>query len=243
MRQRIYITEQMVLHVCLLYVDDSLEVHGEHLRLYSLESTSADVLVTVIQDTLLRMNLAISNCRGQCYDGSKNMSGSRSGVATRITNLESRAPYTHCYGHALNLAIQDTVKGVKVMEDTLDTVYEITKLIKKSPKRDVIFQKFKNDVASGSPGIRILCPTRWTVRAEALTSISENYSVLQLTWEAAKEATKNTEMRARVLGVAAQMEKFSFFFGIELGRKVLTWLIICHDHCNLLQCQHVRVNK
>ena len=81
------------------------------------------------------MNLAISNCRGQCYDGSKNMSGSRSGVATRITNLESRAPYTHCYGHALNLAIQDTVKGVKVMEDT---VYEITKLIKKSPKRDVI---------------------------------------------------------------------------------------------------------
>ena len=28
-------------------------------------------------------------------------------------------------------------------------------------------------------------------------------------------------MRARVLGVAAQMEKFSFFFGIEFGRKVL----------------------
>ena len=45
--------------------------------------------------------------------------------------------------------------------------------------------------------------------------------MLQLTWEAAKEATKDTEMRARVLGVAAQMEKFSFFFGIELGRKVV----------------------
>ena len=141
-------TEQMVL--CLHYVDDSLEVHEEFVGLYSLESTSADVLVTVIQDTLLRMNLAISNCRGQCYDGSKNMSGSRSGVATRITNLESRAPYTHCYGHALNLAIQDTVKGVKVMEDTLDTVYEITKLIKKFPKRDVIFPRFNSSSAMGN---------------------------------------------------------------------------------------------
>ena len=130
MRQRIYITEQMVLHVCLLYVDDSLEVHEERLRLYSLESTSADVFVTVIQDILLCMNLAISTCHGQCYNGSKNMCGWWSGVATRITHLESRAPYTHCYGYTLNLAIQDTVKGVKVMEDTLNTVYEITKLIK-----------------------------------------------------------------------------------------------------------------
>ena len=121
----------------------------------------------------------------------------------------------------MNLAIQDVVKGVKVMEDTLDTVYEITKLIKKSPKREVIFQKIKDEVASGSPGVRILCPTRWTVRAEALTSIAENYQALQLTWDAAKEATKDTEMRARIGGVAAQMKKFDFFFGVELGRKVL----------------------
>ena len=136
-----------------------------------MESTSADVVVTAIKDILLRMNLTINNCRGQCYDGGSNMSGARSGVATRLTDLESRALYTHCYGHALNLAIQDVVKGVKVMEDTLDTVYEITKLIKKSPKREVIFQKIKDEVASGSPGVRILCPTRWTVRAEALTSM------------------------------------------------------------------------
>lgn len=66
-----------------------------------------------------------------------------------------------------------------------------------------------------------MCPTRWTVRAEALTSIAENYQALQLTWDAAKEATKDTEMRARIGGVAAQMEKFDFFFGVELGWKVL----------------------
>ena len=99
-----------------------------------MESTSADVVVTAIKDILLHMNLTINNCHGQCYDGGSNMPEAQSGVATTLTDLESRALYTHCYEHALNLAIQDEVKGVNVMEDTLDTVYETTKLIKKPPK-------------------------------------------------------------------------------------------------------------
>lgn len=98
------------------------------------------------------------------------------------------------------------------MQDTLDTTLEITKLIKKSPKREVIFRKFADDIKAGSPGIHTLCPTRWTVRAEALTSISENYQALQSTWEAAKQATKDSEMRARITGVASQMERFDYFF-------------------------------
>ena len=181
-------TEQMV--VCLRFVDNNLKVHGEVVGLYSLESTSAQAIVSTIKDVLLRMNLRIGMCRGQCYDGASNMSG---GVATQIALLERRALYTHCYGHALNLATQDALRGVKIMGDTLDTVYEITKLIKKSPKRETIF-------TTGSPGIRILCPTRWT---EALSSISENYEALQLTWDEAMEATRDTEMRARIGGVSA----------------------------------------
>ena len=120
--------------------------------------------------------------------------------------------YTHCYSHALNLATQDTLKGIKILEDTLDTVYEITKLIKRSPKRDM--KNIKDDFAMESPGIRILCP-----RAESM-AISENYGALQSTWEAAREATRDAEARARIGGVAAQMEKFEFF-GVELSRKLL----------------------
>lgn len=211
--------EQMVL--CLRYVDDNLDVNEEVIGLHSLESTSADIIMLTIQDILLRLNLSINNCRGQCYDGASNMSGVRSSVVTRLAVLEPRSLYTHCYGHALNLAVQDAIKGTKVMPDTLSTVYEITKLIKKSPKRDAIFNKLKDELSEGSPGIRILCPTRWTVRSESLKSISENYHVLQLTWDTAMEVTKDSETRARIGGVAAQMEKFDFFFGVELGRKVL----------------------
>ena len=212
--------EQMVF--CLRYVDCNLNVHEEFVGLYSLESTSADSIVSTIKDISLRMNLSLKNCRGQCYDGASSMSGGRSGVAKQIMDLEHKALYTHCYGHALNLAAQDAIKHSKIMEDCLDTTYEITKLIRKSPKRETIFRKLAEEIQVGSPGIRTLCPTRWTVRAEALASISENYQVLQATWDAARQATRDTEMRARIIGVASQMEKFDYFFGVELGRKCLS---------------------
>ena len=59
--------EQMVF--CLRYVDCNLNVHEEFVGLYSLESTSADSIVSTVKDILLRINLSLKNCRGQCYDG------------------------------------------------------------------------------------------------------------------------------------------------------------------------------
>lgn len=57
------------------------------------------------------------------------MAGTRSGVAKLVIAQEARAIYTHCYGHALNLACGDTIKKCKIMKDALDITHEITKLI------------------------------------------------------------------------------------------------------------------
>ena len=80
------------------------------------------------------------------------------------------------YGHALNLAASDTVK---VFRDVLDTVLEITKLLKFSPKREAHFTKLKQEISPGTPGFRTMCPTRWTVRAASLKSVIDNYLVFQ----------------------------------------------------------------
>ena len=60
--------------------------------------------------------------------GASAMSG-RYGVAKRISDLEPRAIFTHCYGHALNLTASDTIRQSKVIKDALDTTHEIIKLI------------------------------------------------------------------------------------------------------------------
>ena len=56
------------------------------------------------------MNLNLNRCRGQCYDGAAAMAGAHKGVATQISSEEPRALFTHCYGHALNLAACDAMK-------------------------------------------------------------------------------------------------------------------------------------
>jgi len=58
----------------------------------------------------------------------------------------------------------------------------------------------------------VLCPTQWTVWANALASIIENYVVLQETWDEALEVAKDTDSKAKINEVSAQMKKFEFLF-------------------------------
>ncbi len=57
------------------------------------------------------------------------------------------------------------------MWNALDIVHEITKLVKKSPRRAGRLESIKQQLSSESPVIRVLCPTRWTVHANALQTI------------------------------------------------------------------------
>ena len=212
--------EQVV--VCLRWVDSLLHAHEEFIGLYEVESTQSTALVTIIKDILVRLNISINKLRGQCYDGAAAMCGSKRGVATIIQQEEPRAVYTHCYGHALNLAAcGDAVKKCELMKNTLDTSYELIKLIKKSPRRDAVFQRIKDQLPEDTMGIRVLCPTRWTVSAQALQSIIANYNALQMLWEESLTFVKDTEMKSRIQGVSSCMETFDYFFGASLGELLL----------------------
>ena len=206
--------EQVVL--VLQWVDKDLRVHEDFIGLYVVDSIEAKVLTSIIEDTLLRANLSVQKIRGQCYDGASNMAGIRNGVAKQIMDKEVKA-VTHCYGHSLSLASMDAIKGNLLMKRALECTHEITKF---SPRRDVIFHKLKSELAPESPGGRVLCLTRWTVRADALQSVISNYSVLQELWEEAQTIVWDTEVIGRLKGVATIMEKFDFLFGIQLGELI-----------------------
>ena len=136
--------EQVV--VCFRWVDSDFEPHEDFVGLNKVDKINADTLVAVIKDVVLRMNLDLHNCRGQCYDGAANMAGSRTGTATQLRQVEERAIFTHCYGHALNLAVADVVKESRIVRDVLDTVREITKLLKYSPRHDSLFEQLKSSM-------------------------------------------------------------------------------------------------
>ena len=126
-----------------------------------------------------RLNIPISNACGHCYDGAKNMCGIKNGVFNKILPENLKAFFTHCFGHALKLAVGDMVKNVRFLKDSMDTNYKISNLFEKSPKRDVMLQKIRKNILLEYSGFRVLCITRWTVRAESMKSILDNWVALQ----------------------------------------------------------------
>ena len=179
--------------VCLRWVDDELNAHDEFIGLKDMSATgtNAESIVRKLKDCLLRMDLKLNKCRGQCYDGCSTMKGPKNGVVVKIKKEEQRALYSHCYAHSLNLAVGDTMKSLKVLQDTIDTTFELTKLIKFSPNRDAVLRnlqiRINNEDAFEDfvkpPRVTLFCPTRWTVRAECLNAVIKNYDQLQELWE------------------------------------------------------------
>ena len=78
------------LTICLRWIDDQLEVHEDFLGFYNIPNIQSTMIVQVIKDALIRLQLLLTNCRGQCYDGASNMLGKRSGVAKKYKSANQR---------------------------------------------------------------------------------------------------------------------------------------------------------
>ena len=74
--------------ICLRWVGEDVHDHEDFLGLYQMANIDANSPVRAIKDTLLHMNIPLSQCRGQCYHGASSMSASKSGVATQIAKEE-----------------------------------------------------------------------------------------------------------------------------------------------------------
>ena len=136
------------------------------------------------------MNISLSKCRSQGYDGCSTMKCQKAGVAKQINVIEEKAFFTHCYTHALNLAVGDAIKNSKIMKEALETTHKITKLIKNTPRRDAKLDAIKieakiisNSEKDHTEAITRLYPTCWNVEAKSLSSIMNNYTYLKEIWE------------------------------------------------------------
>ena len=211
--------EQLI--ICFTWVDKGFNTHEDFIGIYNVDNIKAVTLVTVIKDVLIRLNIPLPNARGQCNDGAKIMCGIKNGVSNKILSENPKAFFTRCFGHALNLAVGDMVKNVRFLKDSMDTTYEISNLNKKSPKRDTMLQKIQKDISLEYPGFRVLCPTRWTVRAESMKSILDNWVALQQVWDESLDGNLEPEIKSRIIGGKSQMITFDYFYGVTILQLVL----------------------
>ena len=140
------ISNKEQLTFCLRWVDEYLDTHEDFIGFYNIPNISSTAIFLAIKDALIRLQLSLSQCRGQCYDEASNMLGKRSGVAKQILEIQPKALPTHCHGHSLSLGVKDATSSCKILSDTMNNTKEIVKLVKFSPKRDTLFGDIKSNI-------------------------------------------------------------------------------------------------
>ena len=68
------------------------------------------------------LKLDLKNIVDKAFDGAANMNGVHKGLSTRMMQCSPIAIYVHCYGHLLNLALQDTMTAVEPLRNDLGTI-------------------------------------------------------------------------------------------------------------------------
>ena len=209
--------EQMCLSVRWIYVD--LIIHEDALGLFHLTDTKACTIFSAIKDILLRCCLPLCQIRGQAYDGASTMRGIQNGVQALMKANNPKALYVHCLAHNLNLCLKDVTNKCELMRNVMDFIYNIVQLIRFSPKRLALFDSLRKDIALQgeeiTPSLRVLCPTRWTVRHTAINSILRNYQVLIEALESIRKG--HDEYAAKASGLLGRIESFDTYFALKLA--------------------------
>ena len=201
-------------------------MHEDFVGFYETSLTDAATLEKIIEDVLMRLNISLKNCRGQCYDGASCMAGRLSGVQARLLEKCDKAIYVHCCAHSLNLAIQDATRAVPLIRDVLDLVRELNNVVRASAKRHALFDKIRSDLALAEDhnvksSLRQLCPTRWTVRATSMQSVMDNYNAILAALEEIA-STDKTESGSKASGLCTSFTTFQTYFALNLGVAVFS---------------------
>ena len=102
--------------------------------------------------------------------------------------------------------------------------------------------KIEYPAESPISSIRVLCPTRWTVRASAIKAVIDNYAFLLRLWDECK--TSDPESKAKIIGIKKVMADFDFIFGLHLGNNIVMLIVmpIIILFCGMLYDMYMHVN-
>lgn len=149
---------------------------------------SANTMKNVLQDVLIRLQLSLDECRGQCYYGAGNMFGTNSGLATKIQDYHLQAFPTHCHCYSVNLRVKDSSKEPKLLLRAIDISREIVAFIK-----NLTGLQDKN------------------VSNEKLKKTMLPFRTLK---ECLQKVRLSIDVKARIISCQSQLETFNYYFGI-----------------------------
>ena len=193
------------------------------LGLFQLPDTRAATIFSAIKDILIRCILPIVQCRGQAFDRASNMSGANNGVQALVKGENFKALYVHCLAHNLNLCLKDVTNSCILIRNAMDFIFTLMQLIhffKRLSLFDSIRKNVTVNTGENTPSLRVVCPTRWTIRHTSISSILQNYSVLLTALEVIQLG--HDDYAAKASGLLVQMRCFDIYFTLKLAYLVFS---------------------
>jgi len=136
--------------------------------------TVYDILIYLVKVWLIRLKkqqkigFHLNKMRGQGYDGAAAMHGRFRGVqAIIIKDMYSKAFYTHCVSHSLNLCLSDATKSQDI-QNAFGIIIECCSFFNSLAKRTIVIKNKMKEVESNSTKLKSLCETRWVLHREAV---------------------------------------------------------------------------
>lgn len=172
------------LSICIRYFDKAtFEIREDFIMFVDVVNLSGENIAQKIFKTLESLDINISDCRGQAYDGGSNMSGKFQGVQARILKVQPLALYSHCASHRLNLVISKACT-IPSIRNAIGVVSSVANFFRESAKRlHALEDEMKEDLKKGKHAVKKMCETRWLERHDAvlafLSSLPSLYTVLE----------------------------------------------------------------
>lgn len=160
-----------ILSLCVRFVDAKKKIREEFVEFIEVDRITGEALFDSIVTFYNSKCLDLSSLRGQCYDGTSNMSSIKKGLAGRILKENPKAVYAHCASHILNLSIVSACQENNI-QMVLKQMTSLAVFFNYSPKREklleyVVQEGTQEHSNSQRKVIKGLCKTCWAERDQA----------------------------------------------------------------------------
>ena len=211
-------TEQVSL--CLSFALNGTKIEA-FIGFYSTKSTEGEVLYELVKSAITELNLDLKKIVGKAFDGAANMNGVHKGLSTRMEECSPLGIYVHCYGHVLNLALQDTMTQIEPLRNALGTIQALYNFLEASPKRHALFSDIEVQGEDLKLTLKSLSTTRWSCRWEAAKAVHgqmERIVKALLTLSSDKDPKTYSESRALLTAIC----DLEFVFGLCVLKVILS---------------------
>ena len=226
------ISKKEQLTLILRYVLNGV-VHERFISYSYCEELHAAAITSYIYDALTGIGLSIANCVSQCYDGASVMSGSSTGVCTRILQDNPKAIYIHCHAHQLNLALVDCCRSLSYASDFFSLLESLYVYMSSSVPHSILLKKQK-ELKLREIELVKLSDTRWTCRHASIKAVKNTITAIIAALEELADNTGSRAIDAR--GLLHQVKSFSFLLSLILFERIFS---ITGNLSNLLQAKTI----